>query len=75
MADDNGGANMTAGELIKLLPAIILLIVLVAFAFGNTQKTKVDYLFGDVNAPLYIVLLITALVGALIAALIRFRRR
>ncbi|QXC59299.1 DUF1049 domain-containing protein [Aquihabitans sp. G128] len=49
--------------------------VLLAFALANTRTTKVSFVVAEVRAPLVVVLLATAVVGALIAALIRRRRK
>lgn len=73
MADENEGGTST-GDLVRLVPPAILLIVVVAFALANTQKVKVDFLFTETDAPLILVLLATAVVGAIIAALVRWRR-
>ena len=71
-SDDEGGVS--AGDLARYVPAAVLAIALIAFGLANTEKTKVDYLFGNTEAPLILVLLVTAIVGALIAALVRWRR-
>lgn len=70
-----GSSGRSAGDLARLVPAAILLIVLVVFALANTDDTEVDLLVTDTEAPLIVVLLATAVVGALIASLLRFRRR
>lgn len=63
------------GDFLRLIPAVVLILALVLFAFANTQKTKVDLLFTEKSLPLWAVLLVTAVVGAIIAALIKFKRR
>lgn len=68
------GNGVSAGDLVHWVPAILLSLLVVAFAVANTESTKVDYVFGDTEAPLIVVLLATAVVGALIAALLRHRR-
>ncbi len=75
MADDQDNrTDVSAGDLIKLVPAAVLVILLIGFGAANTQKVTVDFLFTEEQAPLIIVLLATALVGAIIAALVRWRR-
>lgn len=75
MADDqNNEHNISSTGMIKLVLAAILLILLIAFGFANTEKTEVDFLFTEAEAPLVLVLGATAVVGAIIAALIRWRR-
>lgn len=71
--DDEPGVR--ARDLIHLAPAFVLVVVLVVFSLANTQRTRVDLVVTDVRAPLVLVLLATAVLGALISALVRFRRR
>lgn len=68
---DSGAASV----IVRLLPAAVLLLILVVFAVSNSQKTTVDFLVTETEAPLALVLLVTAVVGALIAALVKFQRR
>ena len=71
----DSGSHVSAGDVAHWVPAILLSVLVVAFALANTESTRVDYVFGDTEAPLIVVLLATAVVGALIAALLRRRRR
>ncbi len=64
-----------AGAVLRHVPAAILVIVLVAFALDNRRKVKVGFVFTDERVPLIFVLLATAVIGALVAALLRRRRR
>lgn len=76
MADDEHRSDgVGAGDLARLIPVVVLVVALGAFAAANTEKTKIDYVFGDTSAPLILVLLATAVVGALIAGLLRFRNK
>ncbi|MBV9953407.1 MAG: LapA family protein [Acidimicrobiia bacterium] len=80
MADDAApsgsnasGAGSRSGA--RLIPAAILLALLVAFGVANTDKTHIDLIVTDTDAPLFVVLIVAAVVGALISALLRFRRK
>jgi uncharacterized integral membrane protein len=75
--DDDGQSTHEshAGDLAKLLPALIVAAALTVFAFANTQTTTVDLVFTTKRAPLIVVLAITAVAGAVVVALLRFRRR
>lgn len=70
---DEGGLG--PGDLARLIPAAILVVALLGFGFANTESTTVDFLFTETDAPLIVVLLATAVVGAVIGALLRRRRR
>lgn len=71
--DDTSGSGAPA--MLRLLPAAVLLVVLVVFALANRQDITVDLVVTETTAPLSLVLLVTAIVGALIASLVRFQRR
>jgi uncharacterized integral membrane protein len=52
---------------------IVALILLVIFIVENTRKVKIRFIIPEVKAPLFIALLIAALVGALALWLIQHR--
>ncbi len=43
-----------------LIGAVVLAAAVLAFVFQNTDKVKVNWLFFDVTAPLWVVLLVTS---------------
>jgi uncharacterized integral membrane protein len=55
--------------------AAVLLVLLVAFVLDNTREVRVGYVIGDATMPLIIVLVVTAVVGGLIALLMLHRVR
>jgi uncharacterized integral membrane protein len=63
MADEPTGNRRISG---KLIAAIILAIVLIAFVFDNTRKVKVGFVVGDHQTRLIYVLIVTAVIGVLI---------
>jgi uncharacterized integral membrane protein len=66
--------RLTAGEVLRFVLAAVLLVAIVVLCAKNTGDTRVDYVFGDVEAPLWLVLAAAAIGGALVAALLRRRR-
>jgi uncharacterized integral membrane protein len=58
----------------KLIAGGILLVLLLVFVFQNTETTTVDFLMFDIEAPLWVMLGITAVVGMLIGYLAGRRR-
>ncbi|MCW2621795.1 MAG: hypothetical protein JWL64_1397 [Frankiales bacterium] len=56
----------------RLVAGIVLLVLLVLFAVANSDKTTIDFLVADVDIPLILVLLVTAVVGAAVWELFRF---
>ncbi len=63
------------GHLVRLVIALALVVALVVVALDNTDDVRVGYAIGDASAPIWIVILIAAVAGAIISALIRLRRR
>lgn len=55
--------------------AAVLLVLVVIFVLENRKKVKVRLIVPEVDQPLWITLLIAAVLGALIAALLRRRRQ
>jgi uncharacterized integral membrane protein len=62
--------SVSAGQVI----GAILLILVVVFIFENTRKVRVRLIIPEVHAPLFVALLIAAVLGALGAALVQYRR-
>jgi uncharacterized integral membrane protein len=60
-------------ETARLVAGAVLLVLLVLLCVANSDKTKIDFLVGDVNVPLFLVLLVAAVLGAAVYELFRFR--
>jgi uncharacterized integral membrane protein len=56
-------------DTLRLVVAGVLGIMLALFVLMNTDKTKVDFVVTDVRLPLVIVLIGTAITGAIISHL------
>jgi uncharacterized integral membrane protein len=52
----------------------VLLVLVLVFIFENTKKVNVRLIGPEVHAPLFVALLIAALLGALGTLLIQWRR-
>ena len=63
------------GALIRLTLAGVLVLLLAAFAIDNRTSVRVGWVFGEVRAPLFLILLVTAVVGALIGWLLMYRAK
>jgi uncharacterized integral membrane protein len=76
---DSGRHGMRArtrstAETARYVVAAILALALIVFALANTDETNVDYMVGDSDAPLIVIMAISAVVGAVIAFLVGRRR-
>ena len=54
---------------------ILMLILVMVFLLENTRTVTLRLIGPEVKAPLYVAILIAAALGALAAALLRFRRK
>lgn len=70
-APQKTGRGVSVGQIL----AGILLVVVVVFVVENTDKVSVRLIFPKVEVPLAVALLIAAVLGALISALLRLRRK
>jgi len=52
----------------------LLLVLVIVFIIENSRQVKVRLIGPEVKAPLYVAILISAVLGALIAWLLRYRR-
>ena len=71
MADEQQGNR----HITRLVIWLIVLVVLLAFVLANTRKVKVGYVFGTHKTPLILVLVVTAIIGALLDRLWLWHRR
>jgi len=53
----------------------LLFVLVIIFIIENSRKVKIRLIIPEVTAPLYIAILIAAVLGALITWLLRYRRR
>jgi uncharacterized integral membrane protein len=67
-------AGRSTKETAKLAAGAALLVLLVLFVVANTDKTRISFLVTDVDLPLIVVLVATAVFGGLIAELLRHLR-
>jgi uncharacterized integral membrane protein len=58
----------------QILGAVLFVLVIV-FIIENSRQVKIRLIGPEVKAPLYVAILIAAVLGALITALLRYRRR
>ena len=63
--------RLSPGEIV----GAVLLVLALVFIFENTKKVDVRLIFPEVHAPLFVALLIAALLGALGVLLLQARRR
>lgn len=54
---------------------IVLLVLALIFIFENTKTVKVRLIIPEVKLPLWVALLIAAVLGSLVTLLIQWRRR
>lgn len=62
--------HRASGTWARLALGVLLLAMIVAFAVDNRDNVRIGWVVGDGSAPLVLVLLLTAVVGALIGWLL-----
>lgn len=74
---DEGG--LTLRQKLNLVAAALLAVALALFIFQNTERQKISFLSFEPNMPLWLLVLGSAVIGALLAivggAMMRRRRR
>jgi uncharacterized integral membrane protein len=71
---DRPSGTRSKKDTARLVAGAVLLVLLVLFVVANTDKTRIDFLVTDVQLPLIGVLAVTAVLGAVVYELFRFRR-
>jgi uncharacterized integral membrane protein len=59
----------------RQVAGVILLVLALVFIFENTKSVKVRLIVPEVKAPLFVALLIAAVLGGLVTLLIQWRVR
>jgi uncharacterized integral membrane protein len=62
-------------DIVRIVAALVIVIVLVAFVLKNSEKVNVSFVFFSAHVRLIWVLLVTAILGALADRLLLWRRR
>lgn len=65
-APEQTGEKRKSRVKIKLIVAAALAVLMVLFILSNSQSVEVSYMTVDGRAPLWVVLVVTALVGGLL---------
>jgi len=71
--DQQAPVRHRAGTTLRIVVGLVLLAAIVAFAVDNRDQVRVGWIVGDGQAPLVLVLLATALVGAVMGWLLLHR--
>ena len=71
---DGSGESHTRSKLVEYAPQLILLVVLIVFAAVNTRRVRIDFVFTSARVPLFVALLVAAVLGAAIGWFARRRR-
>ena len=62
-------------RIIRFVIIVAVAVAIVAIALDNRHDVRLDYVFGDASAPLWLVIVVAVAVGMLFGWLLRFRRR
>jgi len=73
--DERDGHRRRSAQTARLIVGTVLLVVVIAIVVDNRQSTTVGYVFGNVRAPLIVVMVASAVAGALVGWLLLHRAR
>jgi uncharacterized integral membrane protein len=73
--DEREGHPRRSAQTARLIVGTVLLVVVIAVVIDNRQGTTVGYIYGNVRAPLIVVMLASAVAGGLVAWLLLHRAR
>lgn len=73
-SDDGGSKEVDRGHQVRLAGILAAVILLGWFAVANLRDVRIDFWVFNRQAPLILVIVISGLLGALIAALIMRRK-
>ncbi|EJE98191.1 lipopolysaccharide assembly protein LapA domain-containing protein [Liquorilactobacillus mali] len=54
----------------RMILALVIALVVIVFALLNTQEVELNFLFGKFSLPLVLILVVSLLLGALVAVLV-----
>ncbi len=74
MTDESNERSIRARQTVKIVVWVAIAAVVAALALSNTQDVTVDWLFGDVDTSLWVVIVVATAVGAVLGYLARSRR-
>lgn len=76
MADDQDRheSSIRARQTIRIVVWILAVAAIVIFAASNSQQVPVDWVFGDTELALWVVIAGSAVVGVIIGYVARWRR-
>jgi uncharacterized integral membrane protein len=75
--DQTAGRNVSPRTIARIVVALVLLVLLAIFVAQNGQRVRVDVFFWHGRPPLWLALLVTAVIGGIIGQIIghSMRRR
>jgi uncharacterized integral membrane protein len=60
-------------ETARLIGIAVAALALVGLMIDNHQSVRIGYVIGSVRTPLFVVLIVTALLGAVVGGLLQWR--
>ncbi|MDO8389780.1 MAG: LapA family protein [Actinomycetota bacterium] len=64
-------SRVRSAQTFKVVVWLAVVAILVVFAFANSTKVDVDWVFNDAEAPLYLVIGASAIAGAILGFIAR----
>ncbi len=74
MTDDSHERSIRARQTVRIVLWVVIAALVVALALSNTQDVTVDWLFGNLETSLWVVIVAATVLGTLLGYLARWRR-
>ena len=62
-------------DVVKIIIAVVLVGIVIAFVADNTRKVRVGFVFADKDTRLIYVLIVTVIIGIVIDRLVQYARK
>jgi uncharacterized integral membrane protein len=62
-------------DVVRIIVAVVLVGILIAFVADNTRKVRVGFVFADKDTRLIYVLIVTVIIGIVIDRLVQYARK
>lgn len=68
-------ASRDAALIVRLVLIVVLIVALLAVALDNRDDVTFGYVFGDTSAPVWVLVVVSAIGGAIVGWLVKHRPR
>jgi uncharacterized integral membrane protein len=75
VTEPHSARRADSGRTVRLVLAAVIIAAIVAVAIDNRRDVEVGYVFSEVSAPLWVVLVLAGVAGIIVGWLVKHRPR